>query len=97
LSAKGFKNAFRCCPNFSENFPDFSRTYSHFSLSYFYLLEDFKIFFMSSKYFIWIVRVSIYLRGFFWDFWNFLSIFHALKHFLGFPGNVFALKIEIGK
>jgi hypothetical protein len=52
---------------------------------------------MSSKYFIWIVRVSIYLREFSWDFWNFLSIFHGLKHFLGFPGNVFALKIEFGK
>jgi hypothetical protein len=49
---------------------------------------------MSSKYFIWIDHVSIYLREFSWDFWNFLSIFHALKHFLG---NVFALKIEFRK
>jgi hypothetical protein len=32
-----------------------------------------------------------------WNFWNFLSIFRALKHFLGFLGNVFALKIKFGK
>jgi hypothetical protein len=30
LSAKGLNNAFRCCPNSSENFPDFSGIYSHF-------------------------------------------------------------------
>jgi hypothetical protein len=30
LSAKGFKNAFRSCPNSSEDFPDFSGIYSHF-------------------------------------------------------------------
>jgi hypothetical protein len=30
LSAKGFKNAFRCCPNPSENVSDFSGIYSHF-------------------------------------------------------------------
>jgi hypothetical protein len=29
------------------------------SLSYFYLLEGSKIFFLSTKYFIWIVHVSI--------------------------------------
>jgi hypothetical protein len=51
LSAKGFKNAFRCYPNSNENFPDFSGIYSFF-LSYFYLLEGSKIFFMSSKYFV---------------------------------------------
>jgi hypothetical protein len=32
-----------------------------------------------------------------WNFWNFLSIFRALKHFLGFLGNVFALKIKFRK
>jgi hypothetical protein len=47
---------------------------------------------MSSKYFIWIARVSIYL-----GLKHFLSIFRALKNFLGFPGNVFALKIEFRK
>jgi hypothetical protein len=30
LSAKGFKNTFRCCPNSSENFLDFSGISSHF-------------------------------------------------------------------
>jgi hypothetical protein len=30
-------------------------------------------------------------------FVNFLSIFHTLKHFLGFLGNVFALKIKFEK
>jgi hypothetical protein len=30
LSAKGFENAFRCCPNPSENFLDFSGIYSYF-------------------------------------------------------------------
>jgi hypothetical protein len=45
LSGKGFKNAFRSCPNLSENFLDFSGIYSHFSLSYFYLLEGSKIIF----------------------------------------------------
>jgi hypothetical protein len=61
LSAKGFKNAFRSCPKPSENFPDFSGIYSHFPPSYFYLLEGSNIYFMSSKCFIWIVRVLIYL------------------------------------
>jgi hypothetical protein len=32
-----------------------------FSLSYFYLLEGSKIFFMSTKCFVWIVHVLIYL------------------------------------
>jgi hypothetical protein len=54
LSAKGFKSAIRCCPNPPENFTGFSGIYSHFLLSYFYLLEGSKIFFMRSKYFIWI-------------------------------------------
>jgi hypothetical protein len=61
MSAKGFKNAFRSCPNSPEIFPDFAGIYSHFSLSYFYLLEDSKIFFMSSKCFTCIVHVLIYL------------------------------------
>jgi hypothetical protein len=45
----------------SRIFQIFSGIYSHFSLSYFYLLEGSKIFFMSSKCFIWIVHVLIYL------------------------------------
>jgi hypothetical protein len=61
LSAKGFKNAFRSCLNFLENFLDFSRIYSHFPLSYFYLSKGSKILFMSYKCFIWIVHVLIYL------------------------------------
>jgi hypothetical protein len=54
MSVKDFKSAIRGWPNPSENFPNFSGIYSHFPLSYFYLLEGSKIFFMSSKYFIWI-------------------------------------------
>jgi hypothetical protein len=38
LSAKGFKKAFRRCPNPSEIFSDFSGIYSHFFLSLFYFL-----------------------------------------------------------
>jgi hypothetical protein len=68
LSAKGFKNAFRSCPNSPENFLDFSGIYSHFPLSYFYLLEGSKIFFLSSKYFIWIVHVPLSLWEFSWNF-----------------------------
>jgi hypothetical protein len=52
------------------------------SSSYFYLLEGSKIFFMNSDNFIWIVRVLKCLLGFSWDFWNFLSIFGALKQLL---------------
>jgi hypothetical protein len=40
--------------NFFQTFSDFSEIYFHFPLSYFYLLEGSKLFFMSSKYFIWI-------------------------------------------
>jgi hypothetical protein len=78
---KGFKNAFRSCPNSPKNFRDFSGNYSHFSLSYLYLLEGSKIFFMSSKCFIWIVHVLIYSRNFpgifgifFVAFMNYLAI-----------------------
>jgi hypothetical protein len=87
LSAKGFKNVFRCCPNPFENFPDFLGIYS--ALSYFYLLEGSKILFISSEYFIWISHVSIYLWEFSWNVLDFLSIFHALKHFLVFFWNLF--------
>jgi hypothetical protein len=52
---------------------------------------------MSSKYFIWIVHAPIYLWEFSWNFWNFLSIFSALKQFLDFPGIVFALEMKFGK
>jgi hypothetical protein len=52
---------------------------------------------MSSKYFIWIVHVSMCLWKFSGNFCDFLSIFRALKHFLGYLENVFALKIKFGK
>jgi hypothetical protein len=45
LECKRFKNVFRSCPNFPENFPDFFWNLFSFSLSYFYLLEGSKIFF----------------------------------------------------
>jgi hypothetical protein len=93
LSAKGFKNAFRSCPKPSKNFPDFSGIYSHFSLSYFYLLEGSKTFYMSSKYFIWIVHVPMCLREFSWNFCDFRCIFRAFKQVLDFFWNCFALKI----
>jgi hypothetical protein len=48
---------------------------------------------MSTKYFIWIVRVSIYLLEFSWNFQNNLSIFHAFKTISRFSGIVFAFKI----
>jgi hypothetical protein len=83
--------------NPSENFPDFSGIYSHFLLGYFYLLEGSKIFFMSSKYFIWIVHVPIYLWEFSYKFWNFLGIFRALKHFLSFFRICFALENNFRK
>jgi hypothetical protein len=73
----------------SREFSGFFWNLFSFSLSYFYLLEGSKIFFMSSKYFIWIVHTSIYLWEFSWNFCDFRSIFSALKHFSGF---VFALK-----
>jgi hypothetical protein len=61
-----------------------------FSVSYFYLIEGSKIFFMNSKYFIWVVHVPIYL----WKFsWNFLSIFRAFKAISRFSRIDFALKI----
>jgi hypothetical protein len=58
---KGFKNAFRSCPNSPENFSGFFRNLFSFSSSYFYLLEGSKILFMSPKCFIWIVHALIYL------------------------------------
>jgi hypothetical protein len=48
---------------------------------------------MNTKYFIWIVRVSICLWEFFWKFWNFLSIFRDFKPMFKFCGIVFALKL----
>jgi hypothetical protein len=62
-------------------------------LSYFYLLEGSKIFFMSTKYCIWIVSVPVYLWEFSWKFCDFRSIFRAFRQFLVFAGIVFALKI----
>jgi hypothetical protein len=97
LSAKGFKNTIRCCPNPFENFPDFSGNFFIFSLSLFYLLEGSKIFFMSTKYFIWIVRVSICLWEVSWKFLNFLSIFRDFKHFQGFSWICFALENNFEK
>jgi hypothetical protein len=52
---------------------------------------------MSSKYFIWIVHVLMCLWKFSGNFCDFLSIFRALKHFLGYLENVFALKIRFRK
>jgi hypothetical protein len=46
-----------------------------FSLSLFYLLEDSKIFFMSTKYFIYIVHAPIKLWEFSWNFSDFQNIF----------------------
>jgi hypothetical protein len=43
----------------SREFSGFFWNLFSFSLSYFYLLEGSKIFFMSSKYFIWIVHAPI--------------------------------------
>jgi hypothetical protein len=79
----------------SKLFQEFSKflwNLFSFSLRYFYLLEGSKIFFMSSKYFIWIVHTSIYLWEFSWNFCDFLGIFRASKHFLAFSEFVFALK-----
>jgi hypothetical protein len=61
-------------------------------LSYFYLLEGSKIFFMSSKYFIWIVHVPMSLWEFSYIFWNFRSIFRALKAISEISRIVFALE-----
>jgi hypothetical protein len=47
---------------------------------------------MSTKYFIWIVHVPMYLWEFSCNFGNFLSIFRASEHFLDFSEIVFALK-----
>jgi hypothetical protein len=63
-----------------------------FSLSYFYLLDGSKIFFMSSKYFIWIVHTPIYLCEVSWIFCDFLSIFRAFKTISSFFGIVFGIK-----
>jgi hypothetical protein len=66
-------------------------------LSYFYLLEGSKIFLMSSKCFIWIVHVLIYLKEFFWNFCDFRSIFSALNELLEFLWNSFVLKMYFRK
>jgi hypothetical protein len=81
----------------SKSFGEFSGlfwNYSQFPLSYFYLVEGSKIFSMSTKYFIWIVRVPICLWEFSWNCCDFRSIFRAFKQFLVFTGIVFALKIN---
>jgi hypothetical protein len=83
------QKAFKICLGADQIFWDFSGFLQNYSLSYFYLLESSKILFMSSKYFIWIVHVLIYLREFSWNFCDFLSIFRALKHFLVFFWNLF--------
>jgi hypothetical protein len=79
LSAKGFKIHLGVVQKSFGNFPDFSEIYSHFPSSYFYLLEGSKIFRLSSKYFIWIVRVPMCLWKFSWNFCDFLFIFRAVK------------------
>jgi hypothetical protein len=83
-----------------QSFREFSGIFWNlfsFSLSYFYVLEGSKIFFMSCKYFIYIVHVPIYLWEFFLKFWNFLSIFHAFKTISRFSRIIFAFKIKFGK
>ena len=52
---------------------------------------------MNSKYFIWIVHVSIYLWEFSQNFENFLSIFRASKTFFRFFWNCFCIKNNFGK
>jgi hypothetical protein len=47
---------------------------------------------MSSKYFIFIIHISIYLPEFSWNFWDLLSIFRALKHFLVFLYKLFCIE-----
>jgi hypothetical protein len=47
---------------------------------------------MSSKHFIWIVRVSLYLWQFSWNFVNFLSTFRALKTFSSLYWNCFRIE-----
>jgi hypothetical protein len=90
LSAKGVKNAF------SKSFQKFSRLFWNlFSLflSYFYLLEGSKIFFMSSKYFVWIVHAPIELWEFSWIFfWIFRIFFVALMNYLAISRLFFTRK-----
>jgi hypothetical protein len=81
----------------SQKFSGFFWNLFSFSLSIFYLLEGSKIFFVSSKYFIWIVYAPNYLWKFSWNFRNCLSIFRALKTFSVFTGIVFALKSNFRK
>jgi hypothetical protein len=68
-----------------------------FFLTYFYLLEGSKIFFLSSKCFIWIVQVLIYLKEFSWNFCDFRNIFRAFKQFLDFSGICFRIKNKLEK
>jgi hypothetical protein len=51
---------------------------------------------MTSKYFIWLVHVPMCLWKFSWNFWNFLSIFRALKTFSGLYWNCFRTKNIFG-
>jgi hypothetical protein len=83
----------KCVQELSKSFREFSGffwNFFSFSLSYFYLLEGSKIFFMSSKCFIWIVQVLIQL----WDFPEIFGIFRvffvALSIYLDNSGFIFA-------
>jgi hypothetical protein len=83
-----------------QNLPRIFQVFLEFILiflSYFYLLEGSKIFFMSSKHFIWIAQVPMCLWEFSWIFWDFLTIFRALKHFLDFFWNYFCTRKYFGK
>jgi hypothetical protein len=84
----------------SKSFREFSTLFwdlFSFDLSYFYLLEGSKIFFLCSKYFIWIAQVPMCLWEFSWNFWDFLTIFRALKYFVDFFWNYLCTGKYFGK
>jgi hypothetical protein len=58
-------------------FSEFFWNLFSFFVSYFYLIEGSKIFFVKSKYSIWVVHVQIYLWEFFYNFWNIWNIFRG--------------------
>jgi hypothetical protein len=85
---KSFKNAIRSCPNLPRIFRIFLEFILIF-LSYFYLLEGSKILFHEPQM---LYLDCSYLNlplGIFLDFYDFLSIFRALKHFKGISWNCF--------
>jgi hypothetical protein len=84
LSAKGFKNAFRCCPNPSKIFPDFFGICSHFCRAvsiYWKALKSFS----GAPNILFGLFISNLSLGIFLEFLEFSGYFRAFKHFLGFP------------